>query len=193
MLAVSFTHTKAKPMLGGAHNVFRRTRSVYYRDHPLAFESSCSCTEPFLIFSFVFIRSIPCVAHYGNIFSLANIIKISPDELHLDHISCLATLVPNVLETKASHTDTCTHIHTGAQLHQWSMVDAWSRLSWGNLGCQWWCAGWSRPFQQSRTFLSVNKTNDWCNLQTNYSAESSAGINRLVMPYTFPNPCIFVY
>lgn len=40
---------------------------------------------------------------------------------------------------------------------------------------------------------AVNKTNDWCNLQTEYSAENSVGINRLVMPYTFPSPCVFVY
>jgi len=43
---------------------------------------------------FYLINTLCCFALYGKIFSLANVITISPDEAHLDHISFQATLCP---------------------------------------------------------------------------------------------------
>lgn len=129
------------------------------------------------------------LAHYGNIFSLANIIKISPDEAHLDRISCLATLVSNVLEAKASHTDTCTHIHTGAQLHHCSMVDAWSRLSWGNrMSVMVRRVVKAISAEQDISLSTEQMTDVICTQITLQKAQRIA-----IMPYIFPNPCIFVY
>lgn len=52
-------------------------------------------------------------------------------------------------------------------------------------------AGVSRPFQQSKTFisLSVLSTEQMTDvICTQYSAKRSVGINRLLMLYTLPHP-----
>ncbi len=97
--------------------------------HPLASSLPVPVLSLLWNSALCFFRSILCCfSHYGNVFSLANMIKISSDVAHLVHRCCLASSVLWCIRDKSfthkqTHTHTHTHTHTGSAARAWVMPD----------------------------------------------------------------------